>query len=135
MALPNITLIGNLVADPELRHTQAGKPVVTLRVACNDRKKNDAGEWVDGESVFLDVTSWRSPEAINTQLSKGSKVLIVGTLRQDNYEKDGQKRTSYKVIADEIASLIYDRNGQISGSTSITSDPWATPADSSEAPF
>jgi single-strand DNA-binding protein len=62
MPLPSITLIGNLTADPELRFTNAGKPWVTFTIAANERRKTETGEWVDGDTCFMDVTSWRSAE-------------------------------------------------------------------------
>ena len=128
MALPRITIVGNLTADPELRYTQSGKPVVNLRVAANDRRKNDQGEWVDGSSTFLDVTVWRNAEAVARKLNRGSKVLILGELKQREYEtKTGEKRTAYEVAADEVAELLFDRNGEISGTASVTQpagNPW-----------
>lgn len=134
MSLPNITLVGNLTTDPILRHTQTGKPVITLRVACNDRKKNQTtGLWEDGETTFIDATVWRNTDSIQKQLSKGSKVLIIGTLRQKDFQTAaGEKRTSYEVQADEVALLMIDKaTGQTIQANSITSngiDPWTQPA-------
>lgn len=140
MSLPNITLIGNVVADAELRFTNAGKAWTTFRVACNDRRKNEAGEWIDGKTTFVDVTTWRAAEAVATALKKGTKVLVVGDLNQLEFEtKSGEKRTGYKVVANEVATLIYDRTGQVSGTQSVTAgDPWTSSTTSSasdEAPF
>lgn len=137
MALPTITIVGNLTAEPELRFTNSGKPVTNLRVACNERKKNEAGEWVDGESVFLDVTVWRNAEAVS-RVARGTKVLIIGTLRQNDYEKDGVKIKAYRVNADHVATALADARGETSGFTAVPSadaDLWATPATDSEAPF
>lgn len=120
MALPSITIIGNLTADPELRWTQAGKPVVNFRVACNERRKNEAGEWVDGESLFIKVVSWRSSEAIANSISKGTRVVVYGDLVQNDYEQDGVKKSSYEVRALSVAKMIYDTNGQPTGATSLT---------------
>jgi single-strand DNA-binding protein len=134
MSLPNITLVGNLTTDPILRHTQAGKPVTSLRVACNDRKKNQTtGLWEDGDTTFIDVTVWRNTEAIQRQLFKGSKVLVIGTLRQKDFQTAaGEKRTAYEVQADEVALLMIDKatgtTTQVNSVTSNGIDPWTQPA-------
>lgn len=136
MPLPTITIVGNLTSDPELRWTQSGKAVVNFRIACNDRKKDEAGNWVDGDTTFLDVTSWRAPSAIADTCKKGSKVVVFGTLKQRTYEtKDGNSKTVYEVVAEEVATLLYDKTGQVTGSQSITQvDPWVgTTTD--ETPF
>lgn len=130
MALPTITIVGNLTADAELKFTNSGKAVTNLRVACNERKKNEAGEWVDGESVFLDVTVWKNAEAVS-RLTRGSKVLIVGTLRQNDYEKDGVKIKAYRVNADHVAEELRDARGETSGFSPVATgsdDLWAAPA-------
>lgn len=142
MALPNVTLVGRLAADPTLRQTNSGKYVTTLRVACNDRKKDDQGNWVDGDSVFIDVTVWRAAEAVS-KLAKGTEVLAVGTLKQRTYEKDGQQRTAYEIVADYIGTALRDASGGTSGfaqvgNTPAASDPWATPMSTpadDQAPF
>lgn len=125
MALPTITLAGNLTRDPELRFTGSGKAVVNFSVACNQRHKNEAGEWVDGETTYLDVTSWYAPEQINTDLHKGSKVLVTGTLKQRSYEtKDGEKRTSFEVNADTVAIIVKPQAGAPATQTIAAADPW-----------
>lgn len=136
MALPQITIVGNLTADAELRYTNAGKGVVNLRVACNERRKTETGEWVDGDSVFLDVNCWRNAEAI-AGLRKGAKVLILGTLRANDYEKDGVKIKAYRVNADHVAEEMRDARGETTGFAGIENkpaDPW-TSAPTDETPF
>lgn len=110
MPLPQVTLTGNLTADPELRYTQSGKGVVNLRVASSERKKTEAGEWVDGDTTFLNVTSWNNAEAIANQLKKGNRVTITGVLKQRDYEtKTGERQTAYEVNADSVAIAIRDQ--------------------------
>lgn len=145
MPLPTISLQGNLTADPELRYTNTGKPLASFSVACNDRYKDQTtGEWKDGETTFVNVVSWRNGEAINSTLTKGSKVLIVGSLVQKNYEtKEGQKRTAFEVKAEHVAQIIIDKSGASQTNsfpaesdpwpTAAPADPWATPED--ETPF
>lgn len=107
MSLPTVILTGNLTDDPVLRHTQNGTAVVSLRVACNSARKDEAGNWIDGDSTFIDVTSWRSPEAINANLHKGSRVNVIGQLEQRTYETQaGEKRTAYEVRASSVAAVV-----------------------------
>lgn len=137
MALPTITLQGNLTADVELRFTKNGKEFVTFRVACNDRRKNDAGEWVDGDTTFMTVTSWRNTQSIS-KLMKGSSVIVTGTLRQRDYETpQGERRTTFDVNAETVAQVLRDKTGYSAPAQSA--DSWGTTAapvwDDSEAPF
>lgn len=139
MPVPTIPLIGNVVADPELRYTNSGKAVANLRVACNSRYKNDAGEWVDGDSTFLDVICWNNAEAIADKVHKGSRVIVIGQLKQRSYEKDGQKRSVYEVTADEVALVVYaPRAGNTSSpapATAPADDPWAGAVTTEDTPF
>lgn len=137
MPLPTIAIIGNLTADPELRHTNAGKAWTTFRVASNERRKNEAGEWIDGDSLYIDVTSWRAAEQIKEQLTKGSRVIVYGTLRSREYEaKSGEKRTAIEINAELVAIQI--REGEaprtITATTGAT-DPWTTNAPAQTNPW
>jgi single-strand DNA-binding protein len=141
MALPNVSLVGRITAEPNLRFTNNGKPWCTVRVACNDRKKDANGNWVDGESVFIDITVWRAAESVS-RLAKGAEVLVVGTLRQRDYEtKEGEKRSGYEIVAEYIGSALRDANNNTTGfapvASSTDSDLWATPmtATDGETPF
>ena len=100
-----VTIIGNLTSDPELRFTQAGVAVAELTIASTPRKLDRAsGEWRDGETLFLRASIWRDyAENVAATLRKGSRVIAVGTLRQDNWEdKEGNKRTTMRFDIDEI---------------------------------
>lgn len=99
-----VILVGNLTRDPELRYIPSGTAVSEIGLAVNDRvKKGD--QWVD-ETTFVDVTLWaRTAEVANQYLSKGSPVLIEGRLKLDTWEKDGQKRSKLRVIADKMQML------------------------------
>lgn len=137
MALPSITMIGNLTADVELRYTQSGKPVVNFSVACNERKKDDQGNWVDGATTFLRVVAWRGAEAIAAAVSKGTKVLVTGVLVQGSYETaTGETKTTYEVRADDVATVLYDKTGQVSGAQSaVPADAWANQVEPEDTPF
>ncbi len=104
-----VIIMGNLTRDPELRYIPSGTAVSEIGLAVNDRvKKNN--EWVD-ETTFVDVTLWaRTAEVANEYLSKGSSVLIEGRLKLDTWEKDGQKRSKLKVIADRM-QMVGGRGG------------------------
>lgn len=96
-----VVLMGNLTRDPELRYIPSGTAVSEIGLAVNDRvKRND--QWID-EATFVDVTLWgRTAEVANEYLSKGSSVLIEGRLKLDTWEKDGQKRSKLRVVADKM---------------------------------
>ena len=101
MALPTITITnGTLVADPEVRYTNNGKAVASIRVASNSRRKNQqTGTWENADSTFLTCIAWEGhAENIASRFSKGSKINLTGSLRQREYEKDGQKRTVFEVV-------------------------------------
>jgi single-strand DNA-binding protein len=107
----NITIIGNLTDDPELRFTPSGAAVAKFRIASTPRVLDRAsGEWKDGEPLFLPCSIWRQPaENVAECLTKGMRVIVHGRLTQRSYEtKEGEKRTVYELEIDEIGpSLRY----------------------------
>ena len=85
-----VVLVGNLTRDVELKYLQSGTAVTDIGLAINDRRKNQAGEWVD-ETTFVDVTLWgRTAEVASEYLSKGSSTLIEGRLKLDTWESEGR---------------------------------------------
>ncbi|GAB2997970.1 single-stranded DNA-binding protein [Actinosynnema sp. NPDC050801] len=106
-----ITVVGNLTADPELRFTQSGAAVASFTVASTPRTFDKAsGEWKDGEALFLRCNVWRQvAENVAESLTRGSRVLVSGRLRQRSFEtKEGEKRTVIELEVDEIGpSLRY----------------------------
>lgn len=100
-----ITLVGNLVDDPELRFTPSGVAVARFRVASNPRFfDKQANEWKDGEGLFLTCNVWREmAENVCESLTKGTRIIVQGRLRQRSYEaKDGGSRTVYEVEVDAV---------------------------------
>lgn len=96
-----ITIVGNLVAEPELKEVN-GTPLAKLRVATNERVKKD-GEWTDGASTFIDVSAWRKLANAANSLSKGSPVIITGKLKGRSFEyADGRKGYAYEIDAEAI---------------------------------
>jgi single-strand DNA-binding protein len=100
-----ITVVGNLVADPELRFTPSGQPVATFRVASTPRiMDRQTNEWKDGDSLFLTCNVWRqAAENVAESLQRGMRVIVTGRLKQRNYEtKEGEKRTVFEVEVDDV---------------------------------
>ena len=100
-----ITLVGNLVDDPELRFTPSGAAVAKFRLASTPRTfDRQTNEWKDGESLFLTCNVWRQPaENCAESLQRGMRVIVQGRLRQRTYDtKEGEKRTVYEVEVDEV---------------------------------
>ena len=109
MAATNINrvvLTGNLTRDPELRSTPSGTSVCSLRVACNTRRKDASGEWVDKPNYF-DVTVWgRQGENAAQYLEKGRPIAVDGRLEWREWEdQNGNKRQAVDIIADSVQFL------------------------------
>jgi single-strand DNA-binding protein len=100
----HVTLIGNLVEDPELRFTSSGIPVTNVRLAVNKRWKDKTDEWQE-ETSFFGGSFWRDQaENAAESLSKGDRVIVVGKLTRRSWEtKEGEKRYVIEVEIDEIA--------------------------------
>ena len=100
-----ITLIGNVVGDPELRFTPSGAAVANFRVASTPRNFNkDTGQYEDGEALFLTCNVWRqAAENVAESLTKGMRVIVNGRLKQRSYQtKEGEQRTVFEVEVDEV---------------------------------
>jgi single-strand DNA-binding protein len=148
-----ITLVGNLVDDPELRFTPSGAAVANFRVASTPRTYDrQTGEWKDGESLFISCSVWRqAAENVAESLQRGMRVIVHGRLKSRSYEtRDGEKRTVFEIDVDEVGPSLRnatakvsktirsgpggDSGGGFGGSGSGSgsgggqqNDPWATP--------
>ena len=135
------TVVGNLTADPELRYTQNGLPVVNFTIASTPRSfDRTAQEWKDGEALFLRASCWREfAEHVAGSLTKGMRVIAQGRLRQRSYQdREGVQRTAIELEVDEIGpSLRYAtaqvtrvqaaQQGQDARTTpTAPNEPWAT---------
>lgn len=100
----NVTIIGNITRDPELRFIPSGQAVASFGIAQTPRKRNASGEWVDGDPMFFDVSAWGGlGENIAESLTKGSRVIVSGRLQYRSWENDqGEKRSKIEIVADEI---------------------------------
>jgi len=146
----NITIIGNVVNDPELRYTPTGQAVATFRVASTPRfMDRTTNEWKDGDSLFLSCNVWRqAAENVVETLTKGARVIVVGRLKQRSYEtREGEKRTVYEIEVDEVGPSLRSASAKVSRTTRSSAnaaaaapsdDPWAAEAGggfSDEPPF
>jgi single-strand DNA-binding protein len=102
-----VTLLGNLGQDPEMRTTQSGKAVCSIRIATTESYKDQTGNWVD-TTDWHSVTLWdRLAERVGQYARKGTKVYVEGKLKHRSYERDGVTRYITEVLADQI--IILDR--------------------------
>ena len=149
-----ITLVGNLTSDPELRFTPSGAAVANFTVASTPRTfDRQSNEWKDGEAMFINCSVWRqAAENVAETLTKGMRVIVQGRLRARSYEtREGEKRTVFEVDVDEVGpALRYatakvtrttgggggggswqgNQGGGNSGGNSQQSDPWASSGNS-----
>ncbi|MFF3668406.1 single-stranded DNA-binding protein [Microtetraspora malaysiensis] len=143
-----ITIVGNLVDDPELRFTPTGQAVARFRIASTPRfLDRQTNEWKDGEGLFLTCNVWRqAAENVAESLQRGMRVIVQGRLRQRSYEtKEGEKRTVYEVEVDEVGPSLRNATAKVNktarqgggggggGFGGPANDPWASasPAPSS----
>ncbi len=145
-----ITVVGNLTSDPELRYTQNGLAVANFTIASTPRSFDRASnDWKDGDALFLRASVWREfAEHVAGSLTKGSRVIATGRLKQRSYEtKEGEKRTSIELEVDEIGPSLRYATAQVTrtsssreggtgggggggarGGAPIADEPWASSA-------
>jgi single-strand DNA-binding protein len=138
MAATNINRVvmtGNLTRDPELRNLPSGTSVCSLRIACNTRRKDESGQWVDKPNYF-DVTVWGAQgENCAQYLSKGRPVAVDGRLEWREWQdKDGNKRQSTDIIADSVQFLGSRDGGENGGRFTPQSDVPVDTGDFQSAP-
>jgi len=150
--MTTITVVGRATADAELRYTNSGKAVCEVSLADNHRKRDgDRGQWVDDGTTFYRVTGWEYlAEQMADNIKKGQRIIAVGSLRNREYEHNGEKRRSLEIRAFEIAPALdkYPPKNDSFARTQApaqqaappSSDPWQTkPAQQQaaldEAPF
>ena len=111
-----ITVVGNVVADPELRFTPSGAAVANFRVASTPRVFNrDSGQYEDGEALFLTCNVWRqAAENVAETLTKGMRVIVNGRLKQRSYQtKEGENRTVFEIEVDEVGPSLKFASAQV----------------------
>jgi single-strand DNA-binding protein len=140
----NVTIVGNLTNDPELRFTPSGAAVASFTVASTPRVLDKAtNEWKDGEALFMRCSVWRQyAENVAESLTKGSRVIVTGRLKQRSYEtREGEKRTVVEMEVDEVGPALKYATAKVNkvsrggggfggdsgGSAAAASDdPWAS---------
>ena len=138
-----ITVVGNLVDDPELRFTPSGAAVANFRIASTPRTfDRQTNEWKDGEALFLSCSVWRqAAENVAESLQRGMRVVVQGRLKSRSYEdREGQKRTVFEIEVEEVGPSLKYATAKVSRTTrqggggggfgggAPADDPWATPA-------
>ncbi|MBA3309499.1 MAG: single-stranded DNA-binding protein [Nocardioidaceae bacterium] len=141
-----ITIIGNLVDDPDLRFTPSGAAVANFRIASTprtfDRQNN---EWRDGETLFMTCSVWRqAAENAAESLQRGMRVIVTGRLKSRSFEtREGEKRTVFEIDVDEVGPSLRSATAKVTkasrsggsgsggdsgggGNSATTNDPWAS---------
>ena len=153
-----ITVIGNLVDDPELRFTPSGAPVANFRIASTPRTfDRQSNEWKDGDTLFLSCAVWRqAAENVAESLQRGMRVIVQGRLKSRQYEtREGEKRTVFEIDVEEVGPSLRSASAKVTKTTrqgggggysgggggagysggggqqsATADDPWASPAPS-----
>ena len=142
-----VTVVGNLTGDPELRFTPNGQAVASFTVASTTRVLDrSTNEWKDGDTMFLRCSVWRQyAENVAESLTKGTRVIVTGRLKQRSYEtKEGEKRSVVELDVDDVGPALRNATAKVTrasrgegGSSSFSApadDPWAAPVSSSDEP-
>lgn len=145
-----ITVVGNLVDDPELRFTPSGAAVANFRIASTPRTfDKQSNEWKDGDALFLSCSVWRqAAENVAESLQRGMRVVVQGRLKSRTYEtREGEKRTVFEIEVEEVGPSLKYATAKVTRTTRSgggggfsgggggggqqgggDADPWATPA-------
>lgn len=104
-SLNQVTLMGNLTRDPELRQTPTGQNVTSFSLALNRSYKDASGEWKE-VTDYIDIVAWGPlAERVSQYLSKGRRCLVQGRLQSRSWEQEGQKRSKVEVLANDVTFL------------------------------
>lgn len=105
-------LVGRLTRDAELKYTTGGMAFANISIASNRSRKGADGQWAD-EVSFFDLTLWgKQAESLKQFLVKGKQIAAVGHLKQDRWEKDGQKQSRVSIVAESVELLGGNGGGQ-----------------------
>jgi single-strand DNA-binding protein len=147
MSLPTLNGTARLIDTPELRFSAQGTAVVKLRLAFNARRKDDSGQWVDGDVLYIDGTVFgQHAENIASSMEKGMEVVVTGRPRTESWEKDGQKHSKNVLLVDSIGPALRFATARVektggsghgrqdahraaqAGASAPANDPWVTGA-------
>lgn len=124
---PQVTVVGNIVADPELRLTNNGAAVANFRVASTPRRFNgQTGQWEDGESLFLTCNVWKQvAQNVAESLTKGMRVIVTGRLKQRNFQtREGENRSVIELDVDEVGPSLRYATAQVMRNPQQSSGSW-----------
>ena len=122
-----VTLMGNLTRDPELRTTPNGASVCSFSLALNRSYKNAEGNWTE-VTDYVDIVAWGSlGERVAQYLTKGRPALVSGRLQSRSWEQDGAKRSKVEVVANDV-TFLGGPGGGGSGTPVNTDEPASAPA-------
>jgi single-strand DNA-binding protein len=135
-----VTVVGNLVDDPELRFTASGAAVANFRIASTPRVYDkQTSEWKDGDTLWLTCSIWRqAAENVAESLQRGMRVIVQGRLKSRSYEKDGEKRTVFEIDVEEVGPSLKNATAKITKASrekpsrppqDDQRDPWASPGE------
>lgn len=141
--LPKVSGEFRVVADPELRFSQSGMAICTMRIVANSRKKNEAGEWVDDKVCWLRLTAFKKlAENIVETLKRGDLCFVEGRLQTEEWEdrETHEKKSSMSLVADLVGPSLAYKPARIleaqaqAASAPPADDPWGTPSSQSDEP-
>lgn len=133
-SLNQVTLMGNLTRDPELRQTPNGQSVVSFSLALNRSYRDQGGEWQEATD-YIDIVAWGPlAERVGQYLSKGRRCLVQGRIQSRSWEQDGQKRNKVEVLANDVTFLDSRGGGDDGGEPAPSSRSTAKPTSKPAAP-
>ncbi len=108
MPIPDVCLEGQVVGDVDFRFTSEGRAVARFRMVCTDRRRNDAGEWVDGEKLWITVACFRKlAENVAESLRARDAVIVKGRWSTAEWDDNGTKRTDNRFIASNVGPSLF----------------------------
>jgi single-strand DNA-binding protein len=131
----DVTVVGNLARDPELKTIRSGVQLCTFTIGASERHRDDDGTWRDGQTSWVRCSAWRElGEHISATLGKGDRVIVTGRLAEREYEHNGSKRSSWEVTVTDAGPSLKFTEAKLAKATrasapSRAGDPWQTGED------
>jgi single-strand DNA-binding protein len=130
-----VTIVGNLVKDPEEKNFGENKNVTRIRVACTDRVPDGSGGWKDGDTAYYNVSAWRNlGKHVVSTLKKGDRVIVQGRMKYSEFKRnDGTNGHSYEIEANDLGVALTAKtasqrtawpSGEITVEATKQEDPW-----------
>lgn len=131
LSINRVMLTGRLTRDPETKYLTSGQALTNLGLAVNRRFQDKNGEWRD-DTMFIDIETWgKTAEKAAETLRKGQPVYVEGRLKQDSWERDGQKQTKIRITADLVKSFeVPSRGAGAGGDMGDSGSEMAEPSES-----